>query len=125
MAAATAAHDLRAAHEHAVVRPQLDRLGDRRLGEARPARAGVELGIGAEQRRLAGRTAVHTVVLAVPVGAGERTLSALLAEHAVLLRRQLPAPLLLGLAHLRLHSLTSLGWGAKSPVVKLTSLRFS
>src|SRR5256714_615523 len=52
---AVAADDLGAVHEVAVVGPQLDRLGDGRLGEARPAGARVELGVGVEQLRAAGR----------------------------------------------------------------------
>ena len=47
VAAAAAADDLGAAHEQRVVRARLDRGGDGRLGEARPAGAGVELGVGA------------------------------------------------------------------------------
>src|SRR2546430_16803162 len=38
VAAAAAAHDLGAPHEQAVVRPPLDRLGDRGPGEDTPAR---------------------------------------------------------------------------------------
>ena len=47
VAAAGAAQDLRAAHEQRVVGPRLDGGGDGRLGEARPAGAGVELGVEA------------------------------------------------------------------------------
>src|SRR3954447_9863544 len=63
MPAAGAAEDLGAAHEEAVVVSQLDRLGDGRLGEARPACARVELGVGAEQHRRAGRAAVAAGLL--------------------------------------------------------------
>ena len=47
--AAATADNLGAAHEQAVVRAQFDRLGDRRLGEARLPRARIELGVRAEQ----------------------------------------------------------------------------
>src|ERR1035438_3561626 len=57
MSAAVTADDLGAAHEQAVVRAQLDRFGHRRLCEARPARARVELGVSREQHRRAGRAA--------------------------------------------------------------------
>src|SRR5205823_6251920 len=97
MPAAAAAHDLGATHEQAVVGTQLDGLGDRRLGEARPTGAGIELGVRREQRRTAAGTSVRAVLLGVPVGAGEGALGALPAQHVVLLRCQLPAPLLVAL----------------------------
>ena len=61
VAAAAGAHDLGA--DHAVRRsvPQLDGLGDRGVGEARPAGAGVELVVGAEQLGAAAGAAVDAV----------------------------------------------------------------
>src|SRR5690349_18681157 len=53
------ADDLGAAHEEAVVGPQLDVLEVRRLGEAGPAGARVELGVGGEQLGAAADAAVH------------------------------------------------------------------
>src|SRR6201992_3184182 len=47
--AAAAAQDFGAAHEHAVVRAQLDRVLGGGLEEARPAGGGVELGVGPAQ----------------------------------------------------------------------------
>ena len=86
------ADDLGAPHEEAVVGAQLDVLEVGRLGEAGPAGAGVELGVGGEQLGAAADAAVHAVVLLVPVGAGEGALGAGLAGHLVLLGRQLLAP---------------------------------
>src|SRR5580692_5214686 len=97
--AATSAHHLRALHEQAVVRPQLDRLGDSRLGEAGPARARLELGVGAEQVRATAGAAVHAGVLVVDILAREGRLCARTAQHLVLLGRQLLTPLLLALGH--------------------------
>src|SRR6266566_1444261 len=97
MPAAVAADDLRATHEQTVVRTQLDRLGDGGLGEAGPAGAGVELRVGAEQPRPAGSAPILAGVLVVGVLAGERRLGAGPSQHLVLRRRQLLAPLPVGL----------------------------
>ena len=97
MAAAAGADGLGPHHAVARVGSQLDSLGGGRLVEAGPARSGVELGVGAEQLVAARRAAVHAVFLAVRVLAGERRLGSLPAQDLVLLRRQLPLPLLLGL----------------------------
>src|SRR3954453_7077367 len=100
VAAAVAAGDLGAAHGRRVVGARLDRGGNGRLGEARPARAGVELGRGREQLRAAARTAIDAVLLDVPVLAGERALRAALAQYLVLLGGELLAPLVVGLVDL-------------------------
>src|SRR5215207_6244709 len=89
---AVLADDLGAAHEEAVVRPQLDVLEVGRLGEAGPAGAGVELGVGGEQLGAAADAAVHALRLLVPVGTGERPLGAGLAGDLELLGRQLLTP---------------------------------
>src|ERR1700749_1401087 len=78
--AAAAAQDLGAAHEHAVVRAQLDRAGHGRLVEARPAGAGVELGVRAEQLVAAARTAVGTVLLVMEQLAGPGHLGMTVAQ---------------------------------------------
>ena len=93
---AVLADDLGAAHEEAVVGAQLDVLEVGRLGEAGPAGAGVELGVGGEELGAAADAAVHAGGLLVDVGAGEGALGAGLAGDLVLLRRQLLAPLLVG-----------------------------
>src|SRR3954463_6963820 len=100
VAAAVAAGDLGATHEQRVVGAGLDRGGDGGLGEAGPAGAGVELGRGREQLRAAARTAVHAVLLDVPVLAGERALRTALAQHLVLLGGELLAPLVIRLLDL-------------------------
>src|SRR4051812_44236965 len=104
MSAAALADDLGPAHPVRRVVPDLDRLGELRLGEARPARAGVELRLGVEQLRAAGGAAVDAVLVVVPVLAGERALGALLAQHLVLLGRELLAPLGVGLLNLGGHA---------------------
>ena len=73
---------------------QLHGVGDRRLGEARPAGAGVELRVRAEQLVAAGAAAVDAVGLRVRVRAGERRLGALLAQDVEAVGRELLAPLL-------------------------------
>src|SRR5690242_4543582 len=83
---AVLADDLGAPHEEAVVGPQLDVLEVRRLGEAGPPGAGVELRIGGEELGSATDAAVHALGLLVHVGAGEGTLGASLAGDLELLR---------------------------------------
>jgi two-component system, NarL family, response regulator LiaR len=87
--------DLGPLHEEAVVGAQLDVLEVGRLGEAGPAGAGVELGLGGEQLGAAADAAVHAGALLVHVGAAEGPLGAALAGHLELLRGQLLPPLLL------------------------------
>src|SRR4051812_320705 len=104
VAAAVAADDLRAVHAPCVVGPQLDRLGDLGLGEARPAGAGVELGVGREQLGAAARAAVHAVLVVVPVAPREGAFGRTLAQHVVLLGRELLTPLLISLLDSRFHT---------------------
>src|SRR4029077_4409547 len=100
VATAATADDLGAPHEQAVVRPQLDRLGDRGLVEARPPGARVELRVGAEQLAAAAGAPVEAVGVIVDVLTGEGALGVSLAQHAVLHRGQLLAPLLVRLLDL-------------------------
>ena len=88
--AAAAAEHLVADHSVAVVRPDLDVLGDGGLGEARPAGAGVELGARAEQLRAAGPAAVDPVVLRIGVLAAERRLGARRSAAPGSARRRAP-----------------------------------
>src|SRR3954447_9467863 len=74
-----------------------------RLVEARPAAAGVELRVGLEELRPARLAGVHARGLGVGVLPDERSLGAGLAQHGVLLGRELLAPLLVGLLHLVGH----------------------
>src|SRR6516165_6816486 len=114
--AATAADNLGAPHEQAVVRAQFDRLGDRGLVEARPPGARVELGVGAEQLGPAARAPVEPVLVIVDELPGEGPLGVGLAQHAVLQWAQLLAPLLVRLGDLasdgRLGAGTSLTHGS-------------
>ena len=76
VAAAALADDLGADHPVRDVALDLDGLGHLRLGEARPARARLELRVGVEQLRAAAGTAVDAVLVVVPVLPGERPLGA-------------------------------------------------
>ena len=77
-------------------------LGDR-LPETGPAGAGVELLVGAEQFIAAGRAQIFTLLVVVPVGAGEGPLGPGLPEHLVVLGGQSSAPFLVGLGKFGLH----------------------
>src|SRR3954468_24516349 len=100
MPAAVRAADLGAGHPVAVVRDELDAGGVGRLGEARPARARVELGVGAEQLRAAAGTDERAVGLGVEELARERALGGAVAQDLELVGVELLAPLLLGLGDL-------------------------
>src|SRR3954452_9779688 len=122
VAAAARADDLRADHAVRAVLAQLDRLGDSRLGEARPARAALELRVGAEQLGAAAGALEHAVVLGEGVLAGERRLGRLAAQHGVLLRRQLLAPLRVCLLDL-LHGLLVRSWDTHVTTAAMSTLR--
>src|ERR1700693_4565982 len=62
------------------------------LGEARPAAAGGELGVGLEQRLTAAGAAIGATAVVVLVFARERALGRLLAQHRILHRRQFATP---------------------------------
>ena len=95
MPVAAAADHLGAAQQPALVGVQLDRCLAGRLDEARPARAGGELGVRAEQFVPAAGAAVGAVVLGVEVSAGEGWLGVAPAQHVILLAGQfLPSPLI-------------------------------
>lgn len=66
---------------------------------AGPAATGIELGVGDEQRLIAGSAAVEAFFRAVPVGASKRALGAVFAQNPVLVRRQFLAPLRIGLGY--------------------------
>src|SRR5271154_6392418 len=101
MGVTVTAANLRANHAVTAVGAQLDVLRDRGLGEARPARARLELGVRAEEMVAAGGAAVGPISLGERVLPGEWGLGATAAQYLVLLRRKLLAPLLLGLGALR------------------------
>src|SRR5262245_36282666 len=89
MAAAAPAMHFGALHEMAAVGLRLDGVARHRGVEARPAGAGVELGVRIEERRATPGAHIGSRVVRVPKGSGEGTLGPLLAEHVVLQRRQL------------------------------------
>ncbi len=112
---AALADDLRALHQEAVVGPQFDVLEVGGLGEARPAGAGVELGVGGEELRSTADAAVHALRLLVDVGAGEGALGARLAGHLELLGRQLLTPFLLGFLNFCRHLVLSVSYVQTTP----------
>src|SRR5262249_16735531 len=75
----------------------------RGLDEARPTRPRVELRLGAEELRAAAGAAIDPGRVLVRVGAGERTLGALLAQDRVALGSEPLAPLLVRQLQLGLH----------------------
>src|ERR1700757_4974908 len=93
MARALRAQDLGADHAVAMVPLFVDMAFRSRLGEARPAAAGVELGIGLEQGLPATGTDIGAGFGLILVLARERPLGRLLAQDRVLHRRQFLAPL--------------------------------
>src|SRR5579864_430123 len=66
-------------------------------GEARPAAAGIELGIGFEQRLPTAGADIGARALLMLVFARERPFGSLLAQHRILHRAQFLAPLGLAL----------------------------
>src|SRR5439155_24632337 len=109
VAAAALAQHLDAGHEVALVDTALDVRLVLGLPEARPARTGVELRARREQDGAAAGAAVGAVVVVVDELAGEGRLGARLAQHLVLGRRELAAPLLVGLADFRTHRASVVG----------------
>src|SRR2546430_1564982 len=97
VAAARRAQHLGAHHAVTCVGLLLHGLLARRRGERGPAAAGVVLCIRVEQLRAAAGAAVGARLEDMVVLPAERRLGALLAQDAVLLGRQLRAPLLLSL----------------------------
>src|SRR5437868_1056819 len=96
MRVALRAKRFRSLHKEAVVRLCRDILLRGRLPEARPAGAGIELFVGAEQGRAAARATVVPRLVIVPIPPGERALRPLLACDRELLGCQLPLPLRVG-----------------------------
>jgi pyridoxamine 5'-phosphate oxidase len=71
--------------------------------EAGPSAAGFEFGSGAEQLRIAAYAVIRSVVVQIPIFAGERRFGAALARHLVLFRRELFFPLFVSLHAFSLH----------------------
>src|ERR1700722_135043 len=97
---AAGAGRLDAPHPEGVVLMQLHCVLLDRVEEARPSRPRFELRIALEQLRPARRAVVEAVIVVVYQGPGKRPFRALLAQHVVLLRRQLFAPFSLAFNHL-------------------------
>jgi len=97
MGVAAAAGDRVPRHPIAIVTGFRHVFPRNRLPEARPAGAGVELGLRAEQRRIAADAAEEAALMQVPCGAAEGTLGAGAARHFVGDRRKLTPPLGVGL----------------------------
>src|SRR3954454_17789827 len=93
MAVAFRAQHLGAHHAVADVALLVDMAVIRRPGKTRPAAAGIELGVGLEQRLAAAGASIGALAVLMLVFAGERTLGRLLAQYGILHRRQFLAPL--------------------------------
>src|SRR5689334_16037926 len=110
MAAAAAAMHLGAQHAEGTVLGGADGVFER-LVEARPAGPAFELGIGGEQRQVATGAGEDALAMLLEERAGAGALGALLAQDLVLLRRQLRAPLGVGLLDLEFLA----GAGGREP----------
>src|SRR5215211_346884 len=98
--AADGAMYFRAAHEEAAVLLDLNVILVDGRPEARPARAGVVLGVGCEEGRPAGHTAVDSLLLVIVVLTTEGPLGALHPRDAVLLGGELVLPFFFRLLYL-------------------------
>src|ERR1700722_19518701 len=96
MAAAAAAVNFSAQHPEGAVFGLADGVVER-LVKTRPAGAAFELGLRGEQRQVAAGAGEDALAMLLEQRARSRTLGALLAQDLVLLRRQLCAPLGIGL----------------------------
>src|SRR5205085_8438738 len=99
VAAAAAAVDFGPQHAEGAVFGLADGVIER-LIEARPAGAALELGLRGEQRQVAAGAGEDALAMLVEERARTRPFSALLAQDIILLRRQLRAPLRVGLLDL-------------------------
>src|SRR5579885_837985 len=94
MGVAAGAKHFRADHSMRSVPLGVDVLFLDRRGKAGPPGARFKLGLRAEQIRSAARAPVNARLVLIPVLAGERRLGALLPRYVILLRSELPLPLL-------------------------------
>src|SRR5437588_11203173 len=92
MAVALRTQHLGADHAVGHVALLVDMAVDGRRRKTRPAAAGIELGVGLEQRLAAAGARIGALAVLVLILAGERPLGRLLAQHRILHRRQLAAP---------------------------------
>src|SRR5260370_25682920 len=89
--------------------------------EAGPAAAALELLLGAKELGAAARAKVAAGLVVVPERAGERALGGLLPKHAILLGRQLAAPLLVALLDLVVHVQPQRAPSSQAPVRSVAS----
>jgi hypothetical protein len=105
MAVAFGAEHFGADHAVADVALLVDMAVDRGRRKTRPAAAGIELGVGFEQGLAAAGAGVGALPLLMLVFAAARPLGRLFAQHRILHRRKLLAPLGLALLDLAGHGL--------------------
>src|SRR5947209_3843634 len=98
---AASAKDLSTAHAMAVVVVRMDVLRRDRLEKTRPARPRMELRVGCEQGQAAASARVKPLALVVQERPTEGMLRAFAAGNAVLLGRELRAPLRVRLVDVR------------------------
>ena len=96
MRTALLADHLGTLHPHTEVIVQFNVLQIHRIGEARPSRARIELGIGGEQLGSANGATVYAILVTVPISSRERCLGTLLTFDVIQLGRKF-----LVLLHLR------------------------
>jgi hypothetical protein len=109
MGVACRTHDFGAPHQVTVVLGGPHVAGVGRRVKARPAAAGIELGIRLEQQRAAANAAILPSPLVVPILAGKRSLGAFLSRDAVLLGCKNGLPFLVRLPDLVHHEGISVG----------------
>jgi hypothetical protein len=97
MRIAARAKNLCSAHAIASVLVGGDVFAGEGLKETRPARAGIEFGVGGEQREVATDTRVNAGFFVVVKSATERRLGPFSARDLILLGRQLLLPFAIGL----------------------------
>lgn len=90
---ATGAKNLSAHHQEAEIFFVGDRGLINRRPKARPASAGIKLGIRPEQRRITTDTPVEAGIFGIPIGARESSLSPVFPSDLKLLRGELGPPL--------------------------------
>src|SRR5208337_617491 len=94
MGLALIAHDLHPLHAMAGIGHFADSLAIDRFPETRPAGAGIELGLGIEQRCAAADATIGPVFMAIPIVTAERRFRSLATRHVELLGRKPFSPLL-------------------------------
>ena len=95
--------NLRASHEEAAILFGLDVPLVNWFVEAWPTRTGVELRLGAKERRAAANAAIDAFFFVVPVPARKSPLGAFLPRDSVLLGSKLLTPFFVSLSHFIYH----------------------